>query len=129
MNLLEQRQGRAVLFTALYLSEGAPLGFIWWVLPAWLRMRGLPLAQITSLPALLVLPWTFNFLWAPLVDALAIRTAEAHERGSLNGYMQAGMLLGRSLFGGGALLVAGSGSVVELRAGFDFDAQRLCFFA
>lgn len=116
------------------------------------------------LTALLVLPWTGKFLWAPLVDALrsvrwgfrhwaitaqlamgaclvpllwleptehldiwiallfahaffaatqdvaidalAVTTTDPQQRGWLNGAMQAGMLLGRSLFGGGAILIA-----------------------
>lgn len=165
MNLLEKQHGRAALFAVLYASEGGPIGFIWWALPALLRSRGVPVTQITALTALLVLPWVLKFLWAPLVDALrgprwglrawiivaqllmgaallpliwldplahfgwwralllahavaaatqdvavdalAINTVETHERGALNGYMQAGMLLGRSLFGGGALLLVG----------------------
>lgn len=41
------------------------------------------------------------------VDALMIRLVSRHEKGVLNGYMQAGMLLGRSLFGGGFLLLVG----------------------
>ncbi len=39
------------------------------------------------------------------IDALMIRTTETAERGQLSGWMQFGMLLGRSLLGGGALLV------------------------
>ncbi|MBK5283811.1 MAG: hypothetical protein JJE25_00275 [Bacteroidia bacterium] len=38
------------------------------------------------------------------VDALVINVVAQKETGMLNGYMQAGMLLGRSLFGGGALI-------------------------
>jgi len=37
-------------------------------------------------------------------DALAIASTTDHERGSMNGWMQAGMLAGRSVFGGGALM-------------------------
>jgi len=150
------------LFATLYASEGAPIGLIWWALPAYLRTRQIPLEQITDLMALVVLPWVFKFLWAPLVDqcrsdrwglkawimssqvlmavtlipllfldigvnldglkillvihalaaatqdvsvdAMAIKVTAMHERGKLNGAMQAGMLLGRSVFGGGALL-------------------------
>lgn len=161
MNLLATSRGRLVLFTCLYAAEGAPIGFIWWALPTLLRRRGVELERITSLLALLVLFWTFKFLWAPLVDALrgprwglrawiasaqaamgltllplvvldpvrdftavaallaahslaaatqdvaidalAVRTVEITRRGTLNGCMQAGMLVGRSLFGGGAL--------------------------
>jgi MFS family permease len=164
MNLLASSRGRLVLFTCLYAAEGAPIGFIWWALPTLLRQRGVALERITSLLALLVLIWTFKFLWAPLVDALrgprwslrawiasaqavmaatllplaaldpardfavvatllaahslaaatqdvaidalAVRAVEAAQRGTLNGCMQAGMLLGRGLFGGGALWMA-----------------------
>lgn len=42
------------------------------------------------------------------IDALAIRRTSESERGRLNGSMQVGMILGRSLFGGGALLLAAS---------------------
>jgi MFS transporter (putative signal transducer) len=164
MNLLDKDSGRALVFTLLYVSEGGPIGFIWWALPTLLRSRGLPVDEITKLTAILVLPWVFKFLWAPLVDALrnqkwgfrgwimssqllmgstlipliwldpvsnyslwrgllllhafaaatqdvsvdalAINAVPEHSRGAINGYMQAGMLLGRSAFGGGALLVS-----------------------
>lgn len=153
-----------LLFALLYLGEGAPIGFIWWALPTWLRAQGLPIEQITALTAVLVLPWVGKFLWAPLidrirdtrrglrgcivvaqltmgatllpltwldlseqfevirmllvlhafaaatqdvaVDALALRVVPIADRGRLNGGMQAGMLIGRSVFGGGALVLS-----------------------
>lgn len=163
MNLLKHQPGRVTLFTLLYVSEGGPIGFIWWALPALLRTESVPVDRITGLTALLVLPWTFKFLWAPLVDsmrtsrwgfrgwiitaqllmgltliplarlnpaehfdwwrglllihafsaatqdvavdALAINAVPPSQRGTINGCMQAGMLIGRSLFGGVSLLV------------------------
>ncbi len=163
MNLLLTRAGRKILFGSLYLSEGAPIGFIWWALPTRLRVAGVSVEEITALTSLLVLPWVFKFLWAPLVDtlrssrwtlrswiittqvtmgvsllpllfltlerdfalvipllllhafaaatqdasidALSIASVPSTERGAINGWMQAGMLAGRSLFGGGALLL------------------------
>lgn len=39
------------------------------------------------------------------VDAMIINLVAINERGMLNGYMQAGMLLGRSLFGGAVLVI------------------------
>lgn len=156
------------LFTSLYFSEGAPIGFIWWALPTLLRTQGVGIADITALTALAVLPWTLKFLWAPLIDrwqspswtlghwivaaqalmvitllpwfwldttdgmhwnwlrlallahafaaatqdvaidALCMASSRPHERGRLNGWMQAGMLLGRSLFGGIGLVIAQS---------------------
>ncbi|WP_221031639.1 MFS transporter [Actomonas aquatica] len=43
------------------------------------------------------------------IDALAINAVESTERGSLNAAMQIGMLGGRSLFGGGAIVLVGWG--------------------
>jgi MFS family permease len=155
---------RLILFTLLYASEGAPIGFIWWALPTLLRSADVPIDRITALTAVLLVPWVFKFLWAPAldvlrgprwgyrawlvtmqvimaltllplawldpvthfgvwrllllvhgfaaatqdvaIDALAIGAVPPAERGRLNGAMQAGMLTGRSVFGGGALLVA-----------------------
>lgn len=163
-DLLATPRGRRVLFATLYMSEGAPIGFLWWALPTRLREAGAPLAEITLLTSLLALPWALKFLWAPLVDtlrgprwtrrawviapqllmgllllpllwldlqedltlvtilllahalaaatqdvavdALCIASVPAAERGSLNGWMQAGMLAGRSLLGGAALIIA-----------------------
>ncbi len=155
---------RKLLFTCLYLSEGAPIGFLWLALPTRLRASGVPIEQITWLTAVLVLPWTFKFAWAPLIDllqnsrwslrswivtaqsvmgltllsllvldpvsdfqqlsmfllvhafaaatqdvaidALCISVTSPAERGEINGWMQTGMLLGRAMLGGGALVIS-----------------------
>jgi MFS family permease len=154
---------KKLLFTALYFSEGAPIGFLWWALPTRLSTAGVPISEITGLSAILVLPWALKFLWAPAVDALrserwtlrhwivssqllmgltllplfwldlqadfellkwillahaccaatqdvsidalCISITRPEERGKYNGWMQAGMLAGRSLLGGGALIL------------------------
>ncbi len=164
MELLRTPARRRLLFALLYLSEGAPIGLLWWALPVWLREGGAPLSRITLLASLLALPWSAKMLWAPLVDvlrtprfglrgwlaaaqcgmlvtlapllwldlagnlpilvpllvlhalaaatqdvaidAMAIASTPPSERGRLNGWMQAGMLAGRAVFGGGALLAA-----------------------
>lgn len=155
--------GRKVLFAGLYLSEGAPIGYIWWALPYKLTLAGHPVNEVTALTSLLVLPWAFKFIWAPAidvvrgrrwslrawiataqigmaltllplfaldlagdltwiwwlllahavlasiqdvaVDTLAISITPAHERGAVNGWMQVGLLAGRSVFGGGLLVL------------------------
>lgn len=154
---------RLAIFALLYASEGAPIGFIWWALPTLLRSADVPIERITSLTAVLLLPWMLKFLWAPVldllrgprwgyrawiismqtvmglalvplmtldpvadfgwwrllllvhavaastqdvaIDALAIGAVPPDARGRLNGAMQAGMLIGRSVFGGGVLLL------------------------
>ena len=70
MNLLNSKSGRIFLVTILYLTEGAPIGFIWWAMPTLLRQQNVAIDSITSLTAILILPWIFKFVWAPLVDSL-----------------------------------------------------------
>lgn len=70
MNFFDTSLRRRILFGSLYFSEGAPIGFLWLALPTRLRIAGVPIEQITWLTAILVLPWTFKFGWAPLVDLL-----------------------------------------------------------
>lgn len=166
MDLARTPAGRRLLFTAYYLVEGAPIGFLWWSLPSILTAEGVEEERLGALLGWLVLPWALKWLWSPLVDrfqgrswtlrgwigaaqagmaltllplllepellraevpgflilclcahavfastqdaaidALMIRTTTPEERGRLAGWMQAGMLAGRSLLGGGALLV------------------------
>ncbi len=163
-DLLATSGGRKALFTCLYLSEGAPIGFIWLALPTRMRVDGVPIERIAWFTGALVLPWAAKFLWAPLVDlfrtdrwtlrhwiisaqclmgltlaplmwldlkadfslvagllflhalsaatqdvaidALCISVTKPSERGQFNGWMQAGMLLGRASMGGGALVLA-----------------------
>lgn len=148
-------------FALLYLSEGAPIGYIWWAMPTRLRAAGMPVDQVALLTSLLTLPWALKFLWAPMIDrlrsprwnyrawitlaqllmgftllplawlpletvaqfvtlllmshavaaatqdvaidALAIATIPESAFGRISGWMQAGMLVGRAVFGGLAL--------------------------
>ena len=70
VNLLATPARRRVLFACLYVSEGAPIGFLWEALPTRLAIAGVPDRRIGELASLLVLPWVFKFAWAPLVDVL-----------------------------------------------------------
>ncbi len=69
LNLCHTPVRRKLLFTLLYFCEGAPIGFIWWLLPTRLRMEGVPVDDITLMTSLLVLPWALKFLWGPAVDS------------------------------------------------------------
>ncbi len=68
LDLAASPWGRRAVFAALYFSEGAPIGFIWWYLATELAASGVAADRIGFLLALLLVPWTFKFLWAPLVD-------------------------------------------------------------
>ncbi len=70
LDFLATPNRRKVLFGSLYLSQGAPIGFLWLGLPTRLRAEGVPLDEISWLMAILITPWTMKFLWAPLIDVL-----------------------------------------------------------
>lgn len=67
-----------------------------------------PVASMGTLTVLLVCHAFAAATQDVAVDALCIATVEPMERGAINGWMQAGMLFGRALFGGIALMVVGS---------------------
>ncbi|MCA1610521.1 MAG: MFS transporter [Acidobacteria bacterium] len=48
-------------------ASGLPLGLVWIALPAWLTYRGVDIKTV-GLFSLSQAPWTFKFLWAPLMD-------------------------------------------------------------
>ena len=53
-------------------SSGLPLGLVWISLPAWLTYRGVDIRTV-GLFSLAQAPWTFKFLWAPLMDRYSPR--------------------------------------------------------
>ena len=55
------------LLLSLYLAQGLPVGFMTQALPAILRLYGVSLTAIGGF-GLLMAPWAFKFLWAPVVD-------------------------------------------------------------
>lgn len=78
-----------------------------------------PQASMASLRVILLLHALAAATQDVAVDALAIRSTDESERGDINAWMQAGMLSGRALFGGGALLlvsIAGERAAVALLA-------------
>jgi len=65
------------------------------------------------------------------IDALCIQVATRKERGSLNGWMQAGMLTSRAVLGGGALILMqslGLTAVIGLLIGIVWFSMLLVFF-
>ena len=52
---------------AFYFASGFPFGVATELLPVYYRQRGVSLTDI-GLLSVIALPWTFKFLWAPLVD-------------------------------------------------------------
>ena len=72
-NLLETTRGRFLTFGLLYISEGIPFGFTSTAMVAFMRTEGMSLTQIGTFVAALFLPWSFKWIWAPLVDLVKVR--------------------------------------------------------
>jgi len=55
------------LLSVLYFAQGLPSGLLGKALPSLLREQGISLSAI-GFTAMLALPWTLKFLWAPFLD-------------------------------------------------------------
>ena len=53
-------------------SSGLPLGLVWIALPAFLTYRGVDISTV-GLFSLVQAPWSFKFLWSPLMDRFGPR--------------------------------------------------------
>jgi PAT family beta-lactamase induction signal transducer AmpG len=78
LNQVEQRNWKEILFsrkmlTCIFIgfSSGMPLYVLIQLVPAWLRSNGVDLATI-GLFAVVSLPYTWKFLWSPLMDRFAL---------------------------------------------------------
>ena len=58
---------RMLVCVVIGFSSGLPLFLLFNLLPAWLKTEGLSLTTIGAF-ALVQLPYTWKFLWAPLAD-------------------------------------------------------------
>src|SRR5207244_6090743 len=58
---------RLAAVTLQSFSSGLPLGLVWIALPAFLTYRGVDIKTV-GLFSLAQAPWSFKFLWSPLMD-------------------------------------------------------------
>jgi MFS transporter, PAT family, beta-lactamase induction signal transducer AmpG len=58
---------RTASVVLLSFSSGMPLGLVWIAIPDWMRDAGVDI-RIVGLFTLAQAPWTFNVLWAPVLD-------------------------------------------------------------
>ena len=65
-------QARLAWLAALSFASGFPFGLVNETLPVYLRTHGAGLVEIGLISAV-SFPWTFKFVWAPLVDRLGSR--------------------------------------------------------
>lgn len=95
LRVLATRQMLICVFTGF--SSGLPLYLLLNLLPAWLRSEGVNLKTIGFF-ALIQFPYTWKFLWSPLLDRYALPLLGRRRSWSL--LMQIGLLLSIGMLGG-----------------------------
>lgn len=58
---------RTASVSLLSFSSGLPLGLVWIAIPTWLAREGVDI-RLIGLFTLAQVPWSFKFLWSPLMD-------------------------------------------------------------
>lgn len=75
MSLVESRWQRTLTFCGLYVAQGIPWGFMLITLPAYLAAHSqIGDGEIGRLKAIILVPWSFKLIWAPLVDSVTVRS-------------------------------------------------------
>jgi PAT family beta-lactamase induction signal transducer AmpG len=86
------RLHRLAAVALLGFASGLPLALTGQAMQAWLTLDGIDLATIGFL-SLVGLPYTFKFLWAPLMDRFELPAAIAQRWGRRRGWLVATQLL------------------------------------
>jgi PAT family beta-lactamase induction signal transducer AmpG len=108
LNLTDHPRLRISLLCLLYFCQGFPWGFATIALLATLSEAGHPKAETASITAMAMLPWTFKFFWAPLIDS--VRLPSMGIRRPWIAFAQLGMAI--TLFGAWSSGVLGSASTL-----------------
>lgn len=58
---------RTASVTLMSFASGMPLGLVWIAIPDWMRDSGIDI-RVVGLITLAQAPWTFKFLWSPMMD-------------------------------------------------------------
>lgn len=75
MALVDTRWQRTVTLCALYFAQGIPWGFMLITLPSYLSYNyQISDSDIGYLKAIILVPWSFKLIWAPLMDSFTIRS-------------------------------------------------------
>lgn len=74
MALSNDWRQRIVMFCAMYFAQGLPWGFMVTALISYLTQRGLGVEDTGWLTGIVLLPWTFKIVWAPMIDTVTIRS-------------------------------------------------------
>lgn len=99
---LAMRSWRTAAVTLLSFSSGLPLGLVWIAIPTWLARVGVDI-KIIGLFTLAQAPWSFKFLWSPLMDRYGLPWPRLAQKLGWTLFWQVGLLIVTLLLGGAAL--------------------------
>ena len=72
LTLSENALLRLLTLCILYVAQGIPYGFVAITLAAYLTSSGLEEGVVGGFLAMMTLPWTFKWVWGPLIDRFGI---------------------------------------------------------
>lgn len=100
MYLAENKRLRMLTLCALYAAQGIPWGFVTITFAAWLAQpeNGLSTEQIGPMLAVASLPWSFKFVWGPLMDRFTIPSMGRRRPWIIFAQTMAMLALGSMLF-------------------------------
>lgn len=70
MSLSESRRLRIFTLCVLYVAQGIPWGFMATTLPGYLTEKGLAFGFVTTALSFTYLPYSFKWVWGPIIDTL-----------------------------------------------------------
>ncbi len=70
--LVDSYRARVITLSALYVAQGIPWGFITVTMVTFLAAEGADAGDLAFLLSLGTLPWSFKFLWGPIIDRFQI---------------------------------------------------------
>lgn len=73
MSLATKRSQRIPTLCALYFAQGVPWGFMAITLVNYLSENGLSTEDAGVLTGVIILPWSFKLIWAPMLDSFTYR--------------------------------------------------------
>ena len=72
--LVDSYRARVITLSALYVAQGVPWGFITVTMVTFLAAEGADAGDLAYLLTLGTLPWSFKFLWGPIIDRFQMPT-------------------------------------------------------
>lgn len=74
MALVDSRKQRTVMMCGMYFAQGVPWGYMVTALINYVVEQGATPAEAAKLTAVVLIPWTFKIIWAPLIDTMTLRS-------------------------------------------------------